>query len=311
MHLRVSVIIPCYRDSATLSRALDSIYAQTRSVDEVIVVNDASPETFQIEAILAIYPNARYLVNQCNLGLAASRNAGVVVSTGEIVCFLDADDEWHPQKIEIQLSLYRPDRALSCSVVRIGDVRGIDHVVTYVGDPKCSVFRSSSKLIRSNVLTGASLMISKELFMEHGGYDENLRSCEDFDLWLRLLDSGIHVFNINLPLYLYRVNSFGLSRNFQSISCWELIVVQKYLAGCRQRGKPLPEEALIYFIWIFRHYVRYEQCSEPLLLKATNRNLALLDPWPMIRLLLVVSRRLGLPKLVGWFRSESPRVSYR
>jgi hypothetical protein len=220
-----------------------------------------------------------------------------------VISFLDADDELHPQKIQLQLDLYRSDCAVACSVARIADERGTDRVVSYVGDLKYSMFRSSSKLIRRNALTGASLMMSRALFLSHGGFDPQLRSCEDFDLWLRLLDAGVPVFNIDLPLYLYRINADGLSRSFFNISNWELMVVQKHLAVCRQRGEPMKGEVLTLFTWLFRHFVRYEQCRDARVLAATIQNLTLLDNSPFLKQLLILLRLAGLIRLVARIRS--------
>lgn len=96
---------------------------QSRPADEIIVVNDASPETKEIESVLAAYPQVKYIVNATNLGLAATRNVGVRVTSADIVSFLDADDRLHPQKIELQLSLFRPESAVSSGISRIGGER--------------------------------------------------------------------------------------------------------------------------------------------------------------------------------------------
>jgi len=92
----VCVIIPCYKDSSTLDRAIRSVYAQTRKVNEIIVVNDFSPETQEIEEILIRHPEIKYIKNIKNYGLAKTRNIGVKNSKSEIITFLDADDEIHP-----------------------------------------------------------------------------------------------------------------------------------------------------------------------------------------------------------------------
>ena len=60
--MRVSVVIPCYKDAGTLARALDSVLGQSRPVDEIIVVNDASPESREIEAVMGGYPQVRYII---------------------------------------------------------------------------------------------------------------------------------------------------------------------------------------------------------------------------------------------------------
>ncbi len=302
--VRLSVVIPCYKDSATLGKALDSVYAQTHAADEVIVINDDSPETNAIEVVMAAYPQAKYVVNPQNLGLAATRNVGVRAASGDVICFLDADDELHPQKIEVQLSIYHPQRAISCKVMRIGDERGVDNVVRFNGDVRYTKWIDSSQLVRRNALTGASLMISRALFLAHGGYDENLRSCEDFDLWLRLLDAGIPVLDVEWALYLYRFNEHGLSRNLPSISHWELEVVKKHYGRHRSSGKLPVGEGTTLALWLFRHFVRYAQCQDPKLLQTTRENLKLLDAWPLTRAALLLLQKIVLPWLVGYVQTH-------
>lgn len=281
--MQVSVIIPCYKDSATLARALDSVVSQTRSVDEIILVNDASPESTEIENVLVAYPQVRYIVNPRNLGLAATRNAGVLAATGEVISFLDADDELHPQKIEFQLSKYKSNRAISCNVQRIGDDRGTDRVTTYTSITSCSIINKPSSLVRKNSITGASLMIAKDLFLSIGGYDEKLRSCEDFDFWLRVLSMNISVHNINLPLYLYRLNENGLSRNLVNISYWELEVVKKYYKNIQMNENSVAGEPFTLALWLIRHLMRYEATKNEKLLSATIENFNLLNKWPLIK----------------------------
>jgi glycosyltransferase involved in cell wall biosynthesis len=292
---RVSLIIPCFKDSKTLSRALDSAYAQTHKLYEVIVVNDASPESEEIEWVLLNYPYVKYFVNPENKGLAATRNAGVNFSSGDIICFLDADDELHPQKIEIQMRLYSPDVALSCNVERVykevAKSRKIFDNIKYIK------FKDVKKNIKKNNLTGASLMISKKLFIKIGGYDDRLRSCEDFDLWLRILSSGVEVINIQLPLYIYRIRSDSLSQNFLSISYWELQVVKKFYK--EELGHIKFSTAIVIALWLFRHMIRYEKCLEPNLKDLIISNLHILRPCPMVYYFLNFLKIIKIPKLVN------------
>ena len=88
-HARVSVVIPCYRDAATLGRALASLQSQTKRADEVIVVDDCSPEGELIRQVIAGFPGTIYLRNAENLGLAGTRNRGLQEATGDVVAFLD------------------------------------------------------------------------------------------------------------------------------------------------------------------------------------------------------------------------------
>jgi glycosyltransferase involved in cell wall biosynthesis len=307
--MAVSIIIPCFKDSSTLGRALDSVYAQTYKVDEVVVINDASPESDLIEAVIKRYPDVKYFVNEKNIGLAASRNRGVRASSGDIVCFLDADDELHPQKIEIQVSFYKSNIAISCNVFQNFDPQKYNQLRFYDYAPPYSVFSNSLSLVRWNQLTGASLMISRELFLSFGGYDETLRSCEDFDLWLRLLDSKIVAYNIELPLYLYKHNEQGLSRNPPSISYWELEVVKKYHARVRRLTSRVEGENFTLGIWLFKHFVRSARYRNSELLTTTYCNLKLLDQWPITRSFILFLRVIGLTELIGSFLAYRDNAS--
>lgn len=289
-----------------MGRALDSVYTQTRGVDEVVVVNDRSPETEAVEAVLRGYPQTIYVRNDINVGLAASRNAGVHAATGDIISFLDADDELHPQKIEYQLSLYRPDAAVTCRVKRIGNEVGIDGVERYSGSCPFSTVTASRSIIRRNRLTGASILISRALFLKVGGYDDGLRSCEDFDLWLRLLDAGVRVYDIHLPLYLYRINEAGLSRNYLNISRWELEVVQKYFQRHRMADAPVPGEGVTLAVWLLKHLLRYEACLDRRLLDANVKNVAFLTPWPLLKAAVSLIQRLRVLRIVVMMRKSAP-----
>lgn len=296
--MKISVIVPCFKDSATLKRSLDSIFSQTYTVNEIIVVNDASPETLEIEAILSTYPTVLYIKNNNNKGLAASRNIGVNAATGDIISFLDADDELHPQKIEAQIALFNATEAISCQVARIGNEVGINKIKLYPTDWRFSIHRKSAHLIKKNVLTGASILMEKNLFLSIGGYDESLRSCEDFDLWLRLLDAGIPVLNIKLPLYLYRVNESGLSRNYLNISKWEILVLRKYFEG-KEPSKLFDQyKYFIYFIWLIKHLVRYEECKNPVFLENIKKNIELINESTVFKFTFILILKLRMACLL-------------
>ena len=95
---KVSVIIPVYNGAATIGRALASVFAQTFTDYEVVVVNDGS--TDDTASVLAGYGDRIRVVTQANRGLPAARNSGIRASSGEYVAFIDDDDEWLPQMLE-------------------------------------------------------------------------------------------------------------------------------------------------------------------------------------------------------------------
>ncbi len=99
---RISVLIPAYNCTATLRETLDSVLAQTRQADEILVMDDGS--TDETRALARSYEPLLKVYWQPNAGLARARNALVARATGDLVTFLDSDDLWHPHYLESQLS---------------------------------------------------------------------------------------------------------------------------------------------------------------------------------------------------------------
>src|SRR5689334_19281127 len=123
--MRTSVVIPAYNYGRYLGRAIDSALAQTRPVDEIIVVDDGS--TDNTREVAESFGERIIYVYQKNKGLSAARNTGIRKATGDWVAFLDADDWWHPDKIKRQLEAASKDP-------EIGLVYTASWVVTPEGD---------------------------------------------------------------------------------------------------------------------------------------------------------------------------------
>src|SRR5258706_6591961 len=99
---RISVIIPTFNSAALVTAAVDSVLAQTTPPTEILVVDDGS--TDDTRQRLAPYAGRLRYLHQQSKGVAAARNLGLKQATGEFVAFLDADDIWHPRKLERQLT---------------------------------------------------------------------------------------------------------------------------------------------------------------------------------------------------------------
>jgi glycosyltransferase involved in cell wall biosynthesis len=302
--LRVSVVIPCFRNAATIRRALESVGTQTRAVNEIIVVNDASPESLEIERVLTGYPDVVYVRNPVNVGPSASRNVGLSKATGDVIAFLDADDEYHPQKIAIQLMMLTPESVVTCRTQRYAvPVPRASLVVYDTPVPSRAVNKIGTRIIR-NTLPGAALMAYRELLLRFGGYDETLRGGEDFDLWLRFLHAGIVVTVVELPLYLYYVNDDGLSRNWLSISAWELEVLKRH--ALRTRHKGVADNwywATIWTWWLLKHLLRAETVASRELVGQVFENARLLESWPLHRALISFVGKTRLFRLFALARS--------
>jgi len=181
--MQVTVIIPTYNRYELLKRAITSLQTQSRKVDEIIVVDDGS--TDDTSKILQDFPNIKYFFQQ-NHGVSAARNFGLANATYEWLAFLDSDDEWHATKLEEQLQFHKQNPNIFMSYTAEKWVRnGIE-----VKIPK--KFRKIGKdIFRENLsycnIAPSSVLLHKSLLDKVGVFNEELRVCEDYDLWLRIL----------------------------------------------------------------------------------------------------------------------------
>jgi len=194
----ITAIIPTYNSADVVLRAIESIEAQTRKVDEIIVVDDGSRDNTR--SLLTERPGIRY-VHQANAGASAARNHGARLATGDWLAFLDADDTWEPEKIERQLE-YIAARGNVAACVTDAQVwsPATESRVTY----RCSTERDRRALQRQllvrNVLSGicSSLLIQRDLFERVGGFATG-KGSEDRRIALEILrHADIHV--IDAPL---------------------------------------------------------------------------------------------------------------
>ncbi|HEY9193779.1 MAG TPA: glycosyltransferase [Methyloversatilis sp.] len=182
----VSVVIPAYNAAWCVARAIESVLMQTWRDFELIVVNDGS--TDDTAAVLDRYADRIRVVTQRNAGLSAARNAGIAAASGEWVAFLDADDSWHPDKLDAQMTLVttEPDLGFCSTEALIVDPDGKplgrwnDHGAR--GDILRNIFATNATVAGS----GSAVMVRRGLFAQIGGFDTTLRSLEDIDMWMRL-----------------------------------------------------------------------------------------------------------------------------
>jgi glycosyltransferase involved in cell wall biosynthesis len=179
--MKISVVIPAFNAERFIPRCLQSVFAQTLPPEEVIVVDDGSTDD---TAKFARELGAT-VIRRSNGGLSAARNTGIHNSTGEWIALLDADDIWAPEKLERQASCMRPETVLSYTGIRIFDDLGIREEVPAV------MPATAKKMLRyCNPITASSVLVRREAVARDGGFREDIRACEDWEMWVRLKKAG-------------------------------------------------------------------------------------------------------------------------
>jgi glycosyltransferase involved in cell wall biosynthesis len=251
----VSVIIPCYRCSHSVGQALDSVTAQTARPAEVILIDDASDdETAQTLQTLRKSTGSDWIrivrLEQRN-GPGAARNAGWELASQSYLAFLDADDTWHPRKLEIQYGWMarHPEVALTghpCVWLREG---GKPPVIDAV--PEVSLV-DRWRMLRSNPFQTPSVMVRRDVPLR---FPADMFAAEDYLLWCRLVLAGLPARRLETALaYLHKpaFGAGGLSGRLWTMEAGELEVYKRLQ---RERLIPMTLRVLL-AAWSLVRYFR-------------------------------------------------------
>jgi glycosyltransferase involved in cell wall biosynthesis len=247
----ISIIIPTYNAEPYIGETLDSVLSQTYPRREIIVVDDGS--TDRTPQCLEAYSSTIRYLRQENAGAGAARNAGLKAASGDYIAFLDADDLWLPEKLEVQLEVAKkhPESGLiACDGVRFDDTgaRGTRLIgaslakrldATAEGEVTGYFYRD---FIKWNLIPApAQTLIARSVVDGVGPMLEDLPTCEDWDYYLRIALASPMTFHKH-PLVYYRHRPSSLSgpdnlRQFR----WtpDLIqVLRRHLHLCRIGDRP-------------------------------------------------------------------------
>jgi glycosyltransferase involved in cell wall biosynthesis len=231
---KVSVIIPAYSAAKFVGAALDSVFAQTFPHYEVVVVNDGSPDTAELEDVLKAYEGRIEYITQENRGLSGARNTGIRAARGEFVAFLDADDLWVPTYLERQLAELERHPELEivyANATIFGD--SIDAGKKFMDLCPSDGPVTFESLITQQCNVMVSVVARRSTLIAAGLFDEQLRSVEDFDLWLRVIKQGGRIGYHRDVLVRYR-------RHAASLSADPVWMCEHVLKVLDKAGKTLP-----------------------------------------------------------------------
>ena len=212
---RVSVVIPAYNAAEYIAEALASVFSQTFSDFEVIVVNDGSPDTPALEAALEPLRGRIIYLKQSNSGPSAARNLGIQQSRGELVAFLDSDDAWLPEYLAEQM---KPFNAPPAPDVVCADMStyGSAHVhrttLTRRPGPEQEYLSLSDLLALDFVVLPSATVARRDVLLGAGGFDATIVRGEDWDLWMRIAYQGGTILAQRRILARRRIHSQALTR---------------------------------------------------------------------------------------------------
>jgi len=226
----VSVVIPTYNYGHFVVEAVESVLAQTYPDLEIIVVDDGS--TDDTRARLDPYMGRICYVYQHNQGLSAARNTGIRAAKSQWIAFLDSDDQWHPRKLEVQMTYLdrHPDVAMLATDA-VTDLSGGWPEIALDFDPPAERIRLEEIVIGSR-FGSCGVVVRKECFEKSGLFDTELRSAEDRDMWIRI-SCHYPVAKLQVPLWWYRVHGLSMSFVVDRMITNERKVLQKSFAEHR------------------------------------------------------------------------------
>ena len=286
---KVSVIIPTFNRSKTVMRAVKSVLNQSYQNIEIIVIDDGS--TDDTATILGLLNDKVQVHYQKNLGAGAARNAGIKYAQGEFIAFLDSDDEWYSDKLEIQMKRFskEPDIDLISTGTIFVDQSGKIHRIQ-------SVERSGylfEKLLYTNEISTSSVVVKRKCLINNNLFFRTDLPCrEDWDLWIRL--SARCQFEI-MPDILVRnhiqKNSRGsaspefLGQQYRVII--NDLMMDQYI-GSYVKNNINHIEANVLFVVAYLHYVSGNtNKARSYLLKALLKSPTKLKLWSVLAILII------------------------
>jgi glycosyltransferase involved in cell wall biosynthesis len=179
MEPKVSVVIPTHNRASLLKRAIDSVRNQTYKNLEIIVVDDASSDDTPSVVRGILDDRLQYLRHERNRGGAATRNTGIRAATGKYIAFLDDDDEWEPEKTELQLAAIEKYDAVLC----MSTIGGECNIKRLAARQTCDVRELREWM---PPVGGTSALMARADLLKVVLFDESLPRCQDWDVLIRL-----------------------------------------------------------------------------------------------------------------------------
>ena len=296
----VSVVIPVYNQGQYLPAAIESVLAQRYEPVELIVVDDGS--TDDSPAVLQRYTGRLRVITQANHGASHALNRGIEASSGSLICWLSADDEFLPGKILVQVQAFQADPGLWLCSTGFDVVDASGQLLRRGAAPRWRHPDPFVAVLWENPINGSTVMVRRAVFDHVGYFDASLRADVDADMWLRVAPIG-GIRQVDGVFLRYRVHGASLSANrplmIESMTRVRLPYVQR--GELRQRLGTGPDAARILALMAAEYAWRgLRELGEALLGESRTAGRAV-PPQLLARATLAVTRFEGLHRLmIGW-----------
>lgn len=254
----ISVVIPTWNRANTLGRALQSVVRQTLPAAEIIVVDDGSTDSTQelLGSLSGIH--ARLVVLTRNRGGAnAARNAGIAAATGDLVAFLDSDDEWEGSKLKQQVGALMAQRQAVASFTGLRHDGASGRVFLPPTNPSLAMLRAANVLS-----TTSTAMVWRDQLAAVGGFDPSLPSCQDWDLWFRLRQRGPFAV-VREPLVAFHADAgMRISTDFEKVMRGHVIIFDKLKSGIEDNQQAMRSVRAGHQLVLAEVYQRYGRNRE-------------------------------------------------
>ena len=217
-----TVIIPTFNRASVLPRAIESVLTQTFQDFELIVIDDGSND--ETASVLSNYSDRIKFMKTQNRGVSAARNLGVAKTEGKFLAFLDSDDEWLPKKLEVQkkcLDENKTSKIIHSDEIWIRNGKRVNQMKKHRKQGGAFFERA----LQLCLISPSAVVIERDFYLKHKGFDESFEVCEDYDLWLRMKSDPLvgEVLYHNEPLIRkYGGHDDQLSRKYYAMDLWRV-----------------------------------------------------------------------------------------
>jgi hypothetical protein len=227
---RVSVVIPAYQAAGRIRETLDSVFAQTYTNFEVLLVNDGSPDTEALEQAIRSYGARLIYIRQENRGPSGARNTAIRAARGKYIACLDSDDIYLPEHLSRLVPLLE-EQALDlvyCDSYFIRD--GVHVGRSFERQPQSPPVTFEKLLTEECAVTTSAVVASRQAMIDAGLFDEHYRRSEDFDLWLRMSFRGAKMDLLRQVGIEHRLLPDGLAADGYLLKRAQIEIYKKVLA---------------------------------------------------------------------------------